>query len=186
MTDTIDARRRVYRCPGPAGNRPSAARAHQLVHAAHPQVTQIIKRTNHTYFVLDDYICALRTAKEHVNGFLYYGGTARAQRGSSAVAITTRPTAPVAILHGEAVNAPALKAMSRQIIPGNRVGRQPRAQATRRPAVTEFGSQPADWARIDTVPEVGTSSSRCAAEGRVTRRAGRLPDAARKYGLAIP
>lgn len=64
MTDTSDARGRVYRCCGPAGNRPSAARAHQLVHAAHLQVTQTIKRTNHTYFVLDDYICALRTAKD--------------------------------------------------------------------------------------------------------------------------
>jgi hypothetical protein len=40
----------------------------------------------------------------------------------------------VAIRHGEAVNAPALMAMSRHIIANNRVGRLPRAHVTRRPA----------------------------------------------------
>ena len=50
----------------------------QLVHAAYPQVTQTIKRTNHTHFVLEGYICALLTAKGHVNVFLYDGGTAPA------------------------------------------------------------------------------------------------------------
>jgi hypothetical protein len=42
-----------------------------LVHAADPDVTETIKRTDRPYFVLEGNICALLAAKDHVNVFLY-------------------------------------------------------------------------------------------------------------------
>jgi len=66
----------------------------QLVHAAGPQVTQTIKRTNHTCFVLEGCICALLAAEGHVNVFLCDGASSPAPKGSSPVAMTTRPPAP--------------------------------------------------------------------------------------------
>ena len=41
-----------------------------LVHAADPEVTETIKRTDRPYFVLEGNICALLAAKDHVNVFL--------------------------------------------------------------------------------------------------------------------
>jgi len=39
----------------------------ELVHAADPDVTETIKRTNRPYFVLNGNICALLGANDHVN-----------------------------------------------------------------------------------------------------------------------
>jgi len=46
-------------------------RVRALVHAADPEVTETIKRTNRPYFVLHGNVCALLAAKDHVNVFLY-------------------------------------------------------------------------------------------------------------------
>jgi hypothetical protein len=46
----------------------------ELVHAADPQVTETIKRTDRPYFVLEGNMCALQAARDDVNGFLYDGG----------------------------------------------------------------------------------------------------------------
>ncbi len=42
-----------------------------LVHAADPNVTETIKRTNRPYFTLDGNICALLAARDHINIFIY-------------------------------------------------------------------------------------------------------------------
>jgi hypothetical protein len=42
-----------------------------IVHAAHPDVVETIKRTRQPYFVLEGNICALLAAKTHVNVFIY-------------------------------------------------------------------------------------------------------------------
>ena len=41
------------------------------MHAADPEVTETIKRTDQPYFVLQGNICALLAVKDHVNVFLY-------------------------------------------------------------------------------------------------------------------
>ena len=41
-------------------------RVRDLVHAADPEVTETIKRTNRPYFTLQGNICALLAAKDHV------------------------------------------------------------------------------------------------------------------------
>jgi hypothetical protein len=46
-------------------------RVRALVHAADPEVTETIKRTDRPYFVLHGNICALLAARDHVNVFLY-------------------------------------------------------------------------------------------------------------------
>ena len=46
-----------------------------LVHAADPEVTETIKRTNHPSFVLQGNICALLAATDHVNILLYDGAS---------------------------------------------------------------------------------------------------------------
>jgi hypothetical protein len=94
----------------------------QLVHAVGPQVTQTIKRTNHTCFVLEGFICALLAAKGHVNIFVYDGGIAPGPEGIITGGYDNETAGTVAIRHGEAVNAAALIAMFRPIIASNRVG----------------------------------------------------------------
>ncbi|HST89196.1 MAG TPA: DUF1801 domain-containing protein, partial [Ktedonobacterales bacterium] len=46
-------------------------RVRELVHAADPDVTETIKRTNRPYFTLDGNICALLGVRDHVNVFIY-------------------------------------------------------------------------------------------------------------------
>jgi hypothetical protein len=41
------------------------------VHAADPEVQEVIKRRVQPYFVLDGNICALLAAKDHINIFIY-------------------------------------------------------------------------------------------------------------------
>src|ERR1051326_7336860 len=43
----------------------------ELVHAADPEVTETIKRTNRPYFTLHGNICALLGTKDHLNIFIY-------------------------------------------------------------------------------------------------------------------
>src|SRR5215472_1245933 len=46
-------------------------RVRDLVHAADPDVTETIKRSDRPYFTLDGNICALLAARDHVNVFIY-------------------------------------------------------------------------------------------------------------------
>src|SRR5213080_5619410 len=93
-----------------------------LVHAADPEVTETIKRTRQPYFVLHGNICALLAAKDHVNVFLYDGGIVPDPDGIITGGHGNKTARTVAIRQGEAVNAPALGAMFRQIIANNRAG----------------------------------------------------------------
>jgi hypothetical protein len=93
-----------------------------LVHAADPQVAETIKRTRQPYFVLQGNICALLAAKDHVNVFLYDGGIVPDPDGIITAGHGNKTARTVAIRRGEAVNAPALGAMFKQIIANNRAG----------------------------------------------------------------
>ena len=48
-----------------------ARQVRDLVHAADPDVTETIKRTDRPYFTLDGTICALQGTKNHLNIFIY-------------------------------------------------------------------------------------------------------------------
>jgi hypothetical protein len=93
-----------------------------LVHAADADVCETIKRTRQPYFVLQGNICALLAAKDHVNVFLYDGAMVPDPEGIITAGHHNRSARTVAIRRGEAVNAPALLAMFKQIIANNRAG----------------------------------------------------------------
>ena len=94
----------------------------ELVLAADPDVAETIKRTVQPYFVLDGNICALLAAKDHVNVFLYDGGIVPDPAGIITGGHENKTGRTVAIRQGEAINAPALTAMFKQIIANNRAG----------------------------------------------------------------
>ena len=93
-----------------------------LVHAADPDVTETIKRTRQPYFVLRGNICALLAAKDHVNVFLYDGGIVPDPAGLITGGHANKTARTIAIGRGQAMNAPALLEMFRQIIANNRAG----------------------------------------------------------------
>src|SRR5437667_11411089 len=93
-----------------------------LVHAADPEVTETIKRTVQPYFVLQGNICALLAAKDHVNVFMYDGAIVPDPEGIITAGHDNQTARTVGIRQGEAVKAPALSAMFKQIIANNRAG----------------------------------------------------------------
>jgi hypothetical protein len=93
-----------------------------LIHAADPDVTETIKRTDRPYFVLQGNICALLAAKDHVNIFLYDGAIVPDPEGIITAGHDNKTARTVAVRKGETINAPALTAMFKQIIANNRAG----------------------------------------------------------------
>ena len=93
-----------------------------LVHAADPNVVETIKRTRQPYFTLDGNVCALLAAKAWVNVFLYDGAIVPDPCGIITSGHDNKSARTVSIRQGEKVNAPALKAMLKQIIANNRAG----------------------------------------------------------------
>ena len=93
-----------------------------LVHAADTKVVETIKRTRQPYFTLEGNVCALLAAKGWVNVFLYDGGIVPDPHGIITGGHDNKTARTVAIRRGEKINAPALKAMFKQIIANNRAG----------------------------------------------------------------
>ena len=93
-----------------------------LVHEADPEVEETIKRTVQPYFVLQGNICALLATKDHVNVFLYDGGIVADPDGIITDGHDNQTARTIAIRRGEAINAPALVALIRQIVANNRAG----------------------------------------------------------------
>ena len=92
-----------------------------LVHEADSEVVETIKRTVQPYFVLDGNIAALLAAKDHVNVFLYDPLVSDPQRIITA-GHDNQTGRQIAIRKGERTNAPALRAIFREIIAHNRAG----------------------------------------------------------------
>jgi hypothetical protein len=122
MTYHTDPRVDAYISALPGWQRDICQRVRDLVHAADPEVTETIKRTNRPYFLLDGNICALLAAKDHVNVFLYDGAIVPDPEGIITGGHDNKTARTVAIGEDEAINAPALTAMFRQIIANNRAG----------------------------------------------------------------
>jgi hypothetical protein len=93
-----------------------------LVHAADPEVTETIKRTNRPYFVLQGNIAALLAAKHHVNVFLYDGAMVPDPEGIITAGHDNTTARTVAVRQGETINAHALSVMFTHIVANNRAG----------------------------------------------------------------
>jgi hypothetical protein len=122
MTDSADPRVDAYIAGLPDWQQAICHEVRDLVHAADPEVTETIKRTNRPYFVLEGNICALLAAKDHVNVFLYDGAIVPDPEGIITGGHDNKTARTVAIRQGETINAVALTAMFRQIIANNRAG----------------------------------------------------------------
>jgi len=106
----------------PAWQREIGNRVRDLVHEADPEVVETIKRTVQPYFVLDGNICALLSAKDHINVFLYDGGIVPDPEGIITGGHGNKTGRAIAYREGEQINERALLAMFRQIIANNRAG----------------------------------------------------------------
>ncbi|BFU43273.1 DUF1801 domain-containing protein [Krasilnikovia sp. MM14-A1004] len=93
-----------------------------LIHAADPEMTETIKRTDRPYFVLQGNVCALLAARDHVNVFLYDGAIVADPDGIITGGHDNKTARTVAVRRGEAINKRALTAMVRQIVANNRAG----------------------------------------------------------------
>ena len=93
-----------------------------LVHAADPEVTETIKRTNRPYFVLEGNICALLAARDHVNVFLYDGAIVPDPEGIITAGHDNKTARTVAVREGEPINSTALTTMLKHIVANNRAG----------------------------------------------------------------
>jgi len=122
MTYQTDPRVDDYIGALPGWQQAICQQVRDLVHAADPEVTETIKRRVQPYFVLAGNICALLAAKDHVNVFLYDGAIVPDPEGIITGGHDNSTARTVAIRRGEAINAPALTAMFRQIIANNRAG----------------------------------------------------------------
>jgi hypothetical protein len=122
MTYTADPRVDAYIDGLPGWQQAICREVRDLVHAADPEVTETIKRTNRPYFVLQGNICALLAAKDHVNVFLYDGAMVEDPEGIITAGHDNKTARTVAFRQGEEINAPALAVMFRQIIANNRAG----------------------------------------------------------------
>ena len=122
MTYSTDPRVDVYIASLPGWQQAICRQVRDLVHAADPEVTETIKRTNRPYFVLEGNICALLAARDHVNVFLYDGAIVPDPEGIITAGQDNKTARTVAIRQAETINAVALTAMFRQIIANNRAG----------------------------------------------------------------
>ena len=122
MADNADPRVDAYIDALPDWQQAICREVRDLVHAADSEVSETIKFTNRPYFVLQGNICALLAAKDHVNVFLYDGAIVPDPEGIITGGHNNTTARTVAVREGETVNAPALKAMFKQIITNNLAG----------------------------------------------------------------
>ena len=119
---TTDPRVDAYIDALPVWQQGICRKVRALVHAADPEITETIKRTDRPYFVLEGNVCALLAAKDHVNVFLYDGGIVPDPEGIITSGHGNKTARTVAIRHGEEINVRALRDIFKAIIANNRAG----------------------------------------------------------------
>jgi hypothetical protein len=122
MTYDADPRIDAYINALPAWQRAICQQVRDLVHAADPEVSETIKRTNRPYFVLQGNICALLATKDHVNVFLYDGAIVPDPDAIITAGHDNKTARTMAVYQDGVINAPALTTMVKHIIANNRAG----------------------------------------------------------------
>ena len=122
MTDTADPCVDAYIAALPAWQQAICREVRALIHAADPDVSETIKRTNRPYFVLHGNVAALLAAKDHVNVFLYDGGLTPDPERIITGGHGNATARTIAVRHGDTLNASALTAIFKHIIATNRAG----------------------------------------------------------------
>ena len=97
-------------------------RLRDLVHAADPEVQEVVKRHVQPYFVLAGNVCALLATKDHVNLFVYDGAIVPDPHGLVTGGHDNTTARTIAFWEGDEVREDALLVFLRQIIANNRAG----------------------------------------------------------------
>src|SRR5437763_16463187 len=116
MTYIADPRVDTYIASLPAWQQAVCRQVRELIHAADPEVTETIKRTDRPYFVLEGNICALLAAKDHVNILVYDGAIVPDPQGIITAGHVNKTARTVGVRRNEKINAPALLEMLNLII----------------------------------------------------------------------
>ena len=116
-----DARVDQYINTLPGWQQEICRRVREMAHAADPDVTETIKRTNRPYFLLDGNICALLGAKDHVNVFIY-DPIAPDPEGIINQGQGNRTARAIQIRQGDTINERALLNLFKTVIANNRAG----------------------------------------------------------------
>jgi hypothetical protein len=112
----------AYLEPLPPWQRQVGEELRELIHSVDPEIEETIKRRVQPYFVLEGNVCAFLAAKSHLNLFLYDGAIVPDPEGIITGGHGNKTARTVAFHEGDAINAPALKAMLAQIVANNRAG----------------------------------------------------------------
>jgi hypothetical protein len=93
----------------------------ELIHAADPDVSETIKRTDRPYFVLEGNICALLAAKDHVNIFIY-DPIAPDPEGIINQGHGNQTARAIQVRRGETLNKRAFITLIQAVVANNRAG----------------------------------------------------------------
>lgn len=107
-----------------------ARQVRDLAHAADPDVAETIKRTSQPYFTLNGNICALRSAKDHLNIFIY-DPIAPDPENIINQGQGNRTARAVQVYEGDKLNERALLNLFKSVIQNNRAGGWRKLQATK-------------------------------------------------------
>jgi hypothetical protein len=105
----------------PSWQQDIARQVRDLVHAADPDVTETIKRTDRPYFTLDGNICALQGTKDHLNIFIY-DPIAPDPEGIINQGQSNQTARSIQVYQGETINQHSLLNLFKEIIKNNRAG----------------------------------------------------------------
>ncbi len=105
----------------PAWQQELCRQVRDLVHAADPEVTETIKRSDRPYFTLNGNICALLGAKDHLNIFIY-DPLAPDPEGIINQGQGNQTARAIQVYQGETINQRALLNLFQSVIANNRAG----------------------------------------------------------------
>ena len=97
-------------------------RLRDLVHAADPEVREVVKRRVQPYFVLAGNVCALLATKDHINLFVYDGAIVPDPHGLVTGGHDNTTARTIAFWEGDEVREAELLEFLRQVIANNRAG----------------------------------------------------------------
>ena len=99
-----------------------AARLRELVHEAEPEILEEVRYGNRPYFLFRGVVCAMQTTKDHLNVFLYEGGTAPDPHGIITDGFGAATGRQIKLYEGQPLNEAAFVDLIRVIADQNRAG----------------------------------------------------------------
>ena len=99
-----------------------AARIRELVHEAEPEIHEEVRYGNRPYFVYRGAVCAMQATKDHLNVFLYEGGTAPDPHGIITDGFGNATGRQIKLYEERPLNEAAFVELIRAIAAQNRAG----------------------------------------------------------------